>query len=78
MIATFAASFYGKSPLWLRHKIPKKNADDNHNSSIQKKQKQKQKSKTKQNSTQLNSELDSFIQGRNFATLLHRMVAELL
>jgi hypothetical protein len=69
MIATFAASFYGKSPLWLRHKIPKKNTDDNHNSSIQ---------KTKQNSTQLNSELHSFIQGRNFATLLHRMVAELL
>jgi hypothetical protein len=38
-----------------------------------KKQKQKQKNKTK-----LNSELHSFIQGRNFATLLHRMVAELL
>jgi hypothetical protein len=26
MIAKFAASFfYGRSPLWLRHKIPKKN-----------------------------------------------------
>jgi hypothetical protein len=71
MIATFAASFYGKSPLWLRHKIRKKNTDDDHNSSIQKKQKT-------QNKTQLNSELHSFIQGRNFATLLHRMVAELL
>jgi hypothetical protein len=76
MIATFAASFYGKSPLWLRHKIPKKDTDDNHNSSIQK---TKTTTKTKkQNKTQLNSELHSFIQGRNFATLLHRMVAELL
>jgi hypothetical protein len=59
MIATFAASFYGKSPLWLRHKIPKKNTDDNHNSSIQKKTKTKTKkqNKTQLNSTQLNSEL---------------------
>ncbi len=43
----------------------------------QKKNKTKQNS-TQLNSTQLNSELHSFIQGRNFATLLHRMVAELL
>jgi hypothetical protein len=73
MIATFVASFYGNSPLWLRHKIPKKtNTDDDHNSSIPPK---KKKTKTK---TKLNSELHSFIQGRDFATLLHRMVADLL
>jgi hypothetical protein len=36
------------------------------------------KKKKNKNKTKLNSELHSFIQGRNFATLLHRMVAELL
>jgi hypothetical protein len=60
-------------------KFLKKYTDDDHNSSIPKKKQNKTKlNSTQLNSTQLNSELHSFIQGRNFATLLHRMVAELL
>jgi uncharacterized membrane protein YdbT with pleckstrin-like domain len=53
MIATLAASFYGKSPLWLRHKIPKKTLTITTTAASKKKQKQKQKNKTKLNSTQL-------------------------